>query len=82
MGRPRKTPEVVPALYTPKETFHGPNHEGVPMTFQVDHTIVEEGHRILEMYPHLFKRVHVHYPADRSVDVVEQATAAPGEVRG
>ncbi len=52
------------------------------MTFQVDHTIVEEGHRILEMYPHLFKRVHVHYPADRSVEVVEQATAAPGEVRG
>jgi hypothetical protein len=48
--------------------------DGASVTF-TDHTYVREGHWILDKYPELFRPVRVQYD-------VEQATAAPGELRG
>lgn len=61
------------AVFTPKDTFVG-SYNGVPTTFMQDRTLVREGHELLGLFPDMFREVRVQYD-------VEQATAAPGEVR-
>ena len=67
-------------LYRPKESFAAP-FDGVSYSFTRD-TMVEEGHPILDAYPHLFEVVEAHLKAPETKKrSVEAATAAPGEKR-
>lgn len=67
-------------IYRPKESFTAP-FEGVPTSFTRD-TLVEEGHPLLDAFPHLFEEMAPHYPAPKHEErSVEKATKAPGEKR-
>ena len=67
---PRKKEGVI---YTPKESFVA-SVNGIDETFVRGRTYVREGHEILELYGEMFEPLRAHYE-------VEQATAAPGELR-
>lgn len=60
-------------VFTPTASFSA-DVDGTPTMFVPNKTFVREGHPILDQFPGLFSRVRVQYD-------VEQATAAPGEVR-
>ena len=56
-------------------------YEGVPLTVRVGDT-TETGSDMLARYPNHFRRIRVRFPARQPAEErVEQATAAPGEVR-
>lgn len=65
-----------------KETFVT-DHEGAPTVIHKGVTRVREGHPIATANPDLFEPVNVHFDVveQSTSDVVEQATAAPGEAR-
>lgn len=60
-------------VFVPRESFVA-DIDGVPVSFREGQTRVREGHEILDTYGHLFEEIRVQYE-------VEQATAAPGELR-
>lgn len=72
MGRPRKQePTMMIATETGVVEI-----DGVPHNFTKDQTRVDPTSEIFRAVPQYFKPIEAHYPR------VEQATAAPGEVRG
>ena len=60
-------------VFVPVESFVA-SVDGTDAGFVQNQTRVREGHRILDMFPHLFEEIRVDYD-------VEAATAAPGETR-
>lgn len=74
MGRPRSQPEGR-RIFVPVDSFVA-NFDGAEVTFIKNVTRVREGHEVLDLYPTMFAPARAHYEVD-----VEQATAAPGELR-
>lgn len=70
MPRPKKHD-----LYVVKESFHA-QVAGEPL-FVIKGERVRAGHDLLRLYPDYFEPADTHVQYD-----VEQATAAPGELRG
>ena len=62
-------------IYVPLETCKLGDY---PNQFVKDRTRVREGHQVLRTYGHMFREVE----ADYEWPEVEQATSAPGEMRG
>lgn len=63
----KKNPETVGRdVYVPVDSASLPGqHPGdAPISITKDHTRVREGHWLLEKYPHLFTRMHVHYDVE------------------
>jgi hypothetical protein len=73
MMKTANTKPLTRDVFTPTESFTA-DVDGTPASFVPNKTFVREGHPILDQFPLLFKPVRVQYD-------VEQATAAPGEVR-
>ena len=76
MGRPRKQPPEPQRMYIATESFFT-DVDGVGTAFVAGVTRVWEGHELLDRCPGYFKPIEAHLGVRR----VEQATAAPGEVR-
>jgi hypothetical protein len=74
MGRPRKQPLASQRMFIATESF-ATKVDGVDQSIVAGSTRVWEGHELIERFPNWFKPITAHYG-------VEQATAAPGEVRG
>ena len=71
--RMAKTLTATRRVFVPVESFVA-SVDGTDAGFVQNQTRVREGHRILDMFPHLFEEIRVDYD-------VEAATAAPGETR-
>jgi len=73
MGRPRKDSEKIQIYVATDDGVTEIN--GLPFRYKRDRTRVPEDHPVLKMAKHSFKKLDARYG-------VEQATAAPGELRG
>ncbi len=69
-----KTKPTGRTVYVPTDSF-STDVDGTPVVFKKYVTRVREGHPILDTHPELFEEMRVDYEW-------EQATAAPGEMRG
>lgn len=65
---------AVRKLVQPIEAASG-DYDGEPFVLNPNE-LFDEGHALVRAYPHLFRQAKASHP------VVEQATEAPGELRG
>ena len=76
MGRPRKQTSRS-SVYVATDSFVTNLEDGTPVAVVAGRDMFAEGHELIRRFPQNFRVAEGHSRPD-----VEQATAAPGEIRG